>query len=232
MSEIDQSRPALPQEILDELMVTDPPRISPSDRPISRHLRDALRSRGLNRRDLCMMINWNSKNHTKAYRHIDAALNGTEICEAFVLRAFEVLGFTRPEISKIMAEDQDFGNESWESRLRKRYYNAYRRFGPHLYPMAEVDWRPSMMAFSGDWHFYTRVPFSNENDKFEVPTIAEISQAIAEPASWFRPKPKECFGAYLYHRLPNEMAFFDMDGKLLSQGDLSIYYPSGVKRFS
>lgn len=227
----DRSPATLPQEILDTLLLEDPSDIAKSNRPIARHLRDTLRSRGLNRRDLCHLVQWNSNNHAKSYRYIDAALDGSDIFEPFVRRAFEALGFTEADIRKIIAEEKNFDHLDWRTRYRMRCHYAYRRFGPYIYPMALRDWRPSLLGVTRDWHFYNRVPFAVTDGIFTVPTIIEISKAIAEPLPWFEPKPKECFGAYLYHRLPEEMAFLDMDGNLLSAGDTSLGFPPGVKRF-
>ena len=60
----------------------------------------------------------------------------------------------------------------------------------------------------------------------------QIPQLIRKPPedSFFLKRPG-CFGAILYHRLPEEMAFFDLEGNLISQGDCSLNYPKGVKRF-
>lgn len=229
--EVDRTPAVLPQEILDSLVPEKPPELSDFERPISRHLREALRSRGLNRRDLCRLVQWNSSNHAKSYRYIDAALDGSEIFEPFVRRAYAALDFTEAAVAKIMAEERKFRALDLNACSRIRRHQIYRKLGPNIYPMALIHWRPPQLGLSGDSHFYTRVPFLVADGKFTAPSTAEVSHAIAEPAPWFKPKPRECFGAYLYHRLPEEMAFLDMEGNLLSEGDTSLRFPPGVKRF-
>lgn len=46
--------------------------------------------------------------------------------------------------------------------------------------------------------------------------------------SWFK-KATACSGAFLYHRLHEDLAFLDVEGGLISRGDCSLEYPPGVK---
>jgi hypothetical protein len=40
-----------------------------------------------------------------------------------------------------------------------------------------------------------------------------------------------CFVAIIYNQFTEEMTFYDFEGNILSQGDCSLEFPKGVKRF-
>jgi len=222
---------SLPQEILDSLLPNFlPDELSLSERPIVRNLREITESRRLGRRDIFKLLEW-EKNPNKGYRYIDNLLDGSKVYESFAQRVFEALGLDAEAIQKIFADDRAFLYARSEARCQRHAHAAYRRYGPHLYPMSLLNERPSLMSIVGDFYFYIRVPFGMPNGVFTVPTAREISRCIANPPGWFEAKSRKAFGAYLYHRLPEEMIFYDMDGNILSQGDTSLPYPEGVKRF-
>jgi hypothetical protein len=54
---------------------------------------------------------------------------------------------------------------------------------------------------------------------------------IQTSTDWHHPRLIANAGAYLYHRLPNQMATFDLQGNLIAQGDCSLKYPPGTMRF-
>jgi len=226
-----RSTPTIPQAILDAMIPSrEPEEFSLSNGPLLRALREAAGAAGLGRTDLLILLG-TPKNSAKAYRKIDATLDGSALCPEFVQCLAEAVGFTDEKLAEIEAEHTAWRINRWRASKRRHSQNAYRRYGPHIYLMPLHDWYPSLLGFTGDGYLYIQVPHAVENDELITPDLEAISQAIRHPPQWLNRYPSARMGAYLYHRLPDEMAFFDLDGTLIRHGDCSLEYPEGTKRF-
>lgn len=228
----DSSTPQLPQAILDTLLPhRQPEEFSNFHRPSARILREAAGAKGFSPCDIVPLLN-QGKNHLKTLRLIEEAMNGEKVHPSFLPILLKAINLTKTDLAAAAAEEQEFLRRRSRDFVHRQAHNAYRRFGPHLYPMPLRHFRPSLLNITGDSYFYIQVPFEVAGDSIITPGFDQIPQLIRKPHedSFFLKRPG-CFGAILYHRLPEEMAFFDLEGNHISQGDCSLDYPVGVKRF-
>jgi hypothetical protein len=228
----DRSTPELPQAILDALLPSRPTEeFSNFHRPSARILREAAGAKGLSPCDIVPLLN-QGKNTGKTLNLIENAMNGEKVHPSFLPLLLKALDLTKTDLAAVAKEEQELLYRRWRDNVHRQAHKAYRRFGPYLYPMALSNFRPSLLSMTGDSHFYIKVPFEVAGESIITPGLDQIPQLIRKPPedSFFLKRPG-CFGAFLYHRLPEEMAFFDLEGNLISQGDCSLDYPEGVKRF-
>lgn len=228
----DNHRPELPQGILDSLLPhRQPEEFSNFHLPAARVLREAARVKGLSPCDIVPLLN-QGKNTRKTLGLIEDAMNGEKVHPSFLPILLKALDLTKTDLAAVDTEKKELLSRKWRDFVHRQAHNAYRNFGPYLYPMALSNYRPSLLSMTGDSYFYIQVPFEVVGESIITPGLDQIPQFIRKPHedSFFLKRPG-CFGAILYHRLPEEMAFFDLEGNLINQGDCSLNYPEGVTRF-
>jgi hypothetical protein len=219
------SQPSLPDAILSTLLqVREPEEFRNSNRPIAVHLRAALESQGLSRRALLGKLQW-SDNENKTFRYIDAALNGEPCHEPFFRRLFECLGIAEIGYLDIDAEEGAF----WELRCidakRRGAHNSYRRLGPHLFAISNHNRAYKSGYIDGFYQTAARVPFESTGQTITPLAIGEVARAIVADVKWLCRIDRKFVGAYQYHRLPEEMIIFGVDGRIITRGDSSLCYP-------
>lgn len=223
--EPDLSQPSLPNAILSTLLPNhESAELRNPNRPIAVHLRTAFESQGLSRRALLGKLQW-SGNKNKNFRHIDAALNGEACHEPFLRRLFECLGIEESGYLDIVAEEHAFQELRRAEASRRLAHSSYRRFGPHLtaIPNHTHTYKPGFIG--GSYQFTARVPFATNGHGIMPLTLAAVSQAISADVRWLCRIDRKFVTAYQYHRLPEEMIIFGVDGRIITQGDSSLSYP-------
>jgi hypothetical protein len=229
---VENRRPELPQGILDSLLPRrQPEEFSNFHLPSSRVLREAARAKGLSPCDIVPLLN-QGKNTRKTLGLIEDAMNGEKVHPSFLSILLKALDLTKTDLAAVDTEEKELLHRRRRDSVHRQVHNAYRNFGPYLYPMALINYRPSFLSITGDSYFYIKVPFEVVGESIVTPGLDQIPQLIRKPPedSFFQIRHGR-FGAVLYHRLPEEMAFFDLEGNLISQGDCSLNYPEGVQRF-
>ncbi len=223
--EPDLSQPTLPDTILSTLLQDrEPEEFRNSNRPIAVHLRAALKSQGFSRSALLGKLQW-SGNQNKTFRYIDAALNGEPCHEPFLRRLFECLGITDRGYLNIVAEEGAFRELRCVDAKRRRAHSSYRRFGPHLFAISNYN-RPYKSGYIGGFYqTAARVPFESADQNITPLAPEEVARAIAADVKWLCRIDRKFVGAYQYHRLPEEMILFGVDGRIITQGDSSLTYP-------
>jgi hypothetical protein len=51
------------------------------------------------------------------------------------------------------------------------------------------------------------------------------------PEEFYFKLRRDCFVAIIYNQFTEKMTFYDFEGNILRQGDCSLEFPKGVKRF-
>lgn len=222
--EPDLSQPTLPDAILSTLLPNrEPEEFRNSNRPIAVHLRAALESQGLSRRALLQKLRW-SGNENKTFRYIDAALNGEPCHKPFLRRLFECLGITDRGYLDIVAEESAFQESRRIDANRRRAHSNYRRLGPHLFAISNYNRAYKSGYIGGFYGNAARVPFESTGQTITPLALGEVARAIAADVKWLCRIDRKFVGAYQYHRLPEEMIIFAVDGRIITQGDSSLSY--------
>jgi len=224
-------RPGIPQSILDSMVPSEEPEYYHTvNAPFARTFREVAAASGLTRKDILQRLQPN-QNVTKSYRVIDTVLDGSKTRPQALQRVADALGISPETYAKIEAEDRAWQLERAQGRRLRHLHNAYRRYGPHFYILPRIDWWPCLLSITGDGFLYAQLPHGVENGEFITPDFDEISGIIQNSTDWHHPRLGKNAGAYLYHRLPNQMATFDLEGNFIAEGDCSLAPPPGTRRF-
>lgn len=227
---LEHHRPTLPQSLLDTMLPSSSPeKFDPRNDPFARAFREARDAAGLTRRDIFEKMDYN-RNINKAYRIIDNVLDGSNNDPICVQRVAKALGIPDQKMAELLAEQRTLVKEYHVDSIDRYQHEKYRQYGPYLYLMPVREWRPPTgMCFIGDGPLRIQVPHSVENDQLITLDYDAISEAIRNRPPWFKVWDRIKYGAYLYHRLPDEKAYFDLEGQLIRNSDGSLGYPGGVK---
>lgn len=224
-------RTRIPQSVLDSMVPSEEPDYYHTiNAPFARTFREVAAAAGLTRKDILQRIQPN-QNITKTLRVIDTVLDGTKDRPQALQRVADALGIPRERYAEIEAADRAWQLERVQARRLRRLHNIYRLYGPHIYILPQHNWRPSLISITGDGFLYVQVQHAVENGELITPDFDSISETIKTSTDWHHPRLLHHAGAYLYHRLPNEMATFDLQGKLIDHGDCSLEFPPGTMRF-
>lgn len=225
-------QPNIPQSVLDTLLPNkEPDHFRTINAPFARTFREVVAAAGLTRKDILQRLQPN-QNVTKSLNLIDNVLDGSTMQPLALQRVADALSISSDTYAKLEAEDRAWQQERSKARRMRHVHNAYRLYGPYIYILPRHDWRPSLLSISGDGFLYHQLPHIVENDEFITLDYDEISRFIQHATDWHHPRLKDNAGAYLYHRRPNQMATFDLQGNLIAEGDCLLAPPPGTKHFT
>lgn len=106
----------------------------------------------------------------------------------------------------------------------------YRRQGPCLRALQTVESWLVTAGFSRPYHF-TRQIRTGGKTEFHLPTAEEMAEVIAtRPETCAHPfaQNHHVIGGYLYHRLPDELHVYDLQGQIIASGGISLKLPQDL----
>jgi hypothetical protein len=105
--------------------------------------------------------------------------------------------------------------------------NRYRRAGPCLHALQTPESWFATVGFADPYHL-TRQLKTGGKTGFHPPTAEEMATVIAtQPETCAHPHAQDLhlIGGYLYHRLPDELHIYNLQGRIIASGDLTLPLP-------
>jgi hypothetical protein len=105
--------------------------------------------------------------------------------------------------------------------------NRYRRQGPCLHALQTPESWFATAGFADPYHLTRQIRTGRKNE-FHPPTAEEMAAVITtQPETCAHPHAQDLhiIGGYLYHRLPDELHLFDLQGQIIASGDLTLPLP-------
>ncbi len=125
-------------------------------------------------------------------------------------------------------EQNDLFFKSQETRRNAEYHlNRYRRQGPCLHALQTPESWFATAGFADPYHL-TRQVRTGGKTKFHPPAAEEMAAVIAtQPESCAHPHAQDLhiIGGYLYHRLPDELHVYDLEGRIIASGGNTLQIP-------
>jgi hypothetical protein len=85
-------------------------------------------------------------------------------------------------------------------------------------------------GFADPYHFVRQIRTGTKNE-FHPPTAEEMGAVIAtRPETCAHPfaQNHHVIGGYLYHRLPDELHVYDLEGRIIASGGISLKLPQDL----
>ncbi len=112
-------------------------------------------------------------------------------------------------------------------RAAEYHLNHYRSQVPCLYAQQTPESWFATAGFADPYHLTRQVKTGGKNE-FHPPTAEEMATVIAtQPGICAHPHAQDLhiIGGYLYHRLPNELHVYNLQGQLIASGDTTLTIP-------
>ena len=125
-------------------------------------------------------------------------------------------------------EQNDLFFKSLETRREAEYHlKHYRSQGPCLYSLQTPESWFATAGFADPYHL-TRQIRTGGKTGFHPPTAEEMAEVIAtQPETCAHPHAQDLhiIGGYLYHRLPDELHVYDLEGRIIASGGITLTLP-------
>jgi hypothetical protein len=105
--------------------------------------------------------------------------------------------------------------------------NRYRRQGPCLHALQTPESWFATAGFADPYHLTRQVRTGGKNE-FHPPTAEEMAAVITtQPETCAHPHAQDLhiIGGYLYHRLPDELHVYDLQGRIIASGGITLTLP-------
>jgi len=149
--------------------------------------------------------------------------------ETWILcRLFKVLDVPWEGYRVYEEEQSAICNKAIERRLEAKYLlSHYRNHGPCLHALQTPESWFATVGFADPYHLTRQIRTGRKNE-FHPPTAEEMAAVITtQPETCAHPHAQDLhiIGGYLYHRLPDELHIYNLQGRIIASGDLTLPLP-------
>ena len=149
--------------------------------------------------------------------------------ETWILsRLFKALDVPWDGFRLYQAEQSALRDKALKTKWAAEYHlKHYRSQGPCLYGLQTPESWFTAAVFADPYHLTRQVKTGGKNE-FHPPTAEEMAAVIAtQPETCAHPHAQDLhiIGAYLYHRLPDELHVYDIQGRIIASGGITLKLP-------
>lgn len=188
----------------------------------------AIEDSGLDRKELCKRMRKENGKTQITPDYIDKALANERLETWLLMRFLNALNIKWEDYAKICSENDEKMSRITDNVLRTlQGLREYRTYGPHLHALI----RPLKWTFHhslSDQQMLIKLAMVHDEESFDPPSAEEVGYTISKSAKFFMCKTaRERFeiGGYRYHRMPNEIYDFDIEGSLVATGPINMDTP-------
>jgi hypothetical protein len=227
--------PSLPQGLLDELreeircLQDDPLEIHWQS--VSEILRDKIKSSGLSWEELCERMRKPEGKTEITPQYLDTVLSQDSPETWLQIRILKALQIQWDDFRRIVKANDEIMSKAYDRNIAHvKALKSYAKYGPHLFGLFKAEERSPYCSASKPPEF-RQLNMKPEKDPFNPPSAEAVGQAIAKHLASRPPQAdneRYPVAAYRYHRLPNEIYDFDLQGNLLASGNANMEAPPGL----
>lgn len=191
--------PEVPKELLAQLETGDlPPAYADDQNPVAQMFRRYWKIRNANRVDVARALA-RGTNISKNLRRIDAVLSGESHLPFWITGLMQHLDIPPEELAAAETEALSWKESRKLAEVRRTRHRFFRRLGPYLASVNTISpfSTPAQPGYSPH----------KLHSVLDNPLLSEVREWVLKQPSQARGKFR--ITAYLYHRLPDEIYFFE-----------------------
>ncbi len=220
--------PLFPKEILHQLHHPKLPKIPDYEIKPGRHLIPFIHTSGLSLEQICQRMQHPIGKTTITPKLLQDTLTSENPELWLVARIFKALEVPWEDYRILQEKQKDLHHQaSTKYKQAKKLLLLYQRTGPRLHTLLSYEAWLGTFGMIGSYHL-TRQIHTGPKYSFITPTAEEMAAVIAtqpetctHPCVW----ELELAAAYLYHRLPNELHIYNLQGQLIASGNTTLTIP-------
>jgi hypothetical protein len=223
----DPATPDLPAWIIDELDHSKLPEIHFA-RTHSDYIQPFIAASGLSLQEICQRMQRPESKTLITPELLEKTLIDDSPETWILCRLFKALDVSWEGYRVYEEEQSAVCNKAIERRLETKYLlSHYRNHGPCLHALQTPESWFATAGFADPYHLTRQVKTGRKNE-FHPPTAEEMAAVIAsQPETCAHPHAQDLhiIGGYLYHRLPDELHVYDLEGSIIASGGLTLTLP-------
>ena len=224
----DASAPLFPKRVFEQLHKPKLPKVPPYETHPGRYLRTFIKASGLSMEEICERMQIPPSKTAITTQLIETTLTSDDPEMWIVSRLFKALGLDWEDYRVLQEKQRTLHLEAHaQYKQAKKLLLLYQRTGPRLHTLLSYEAWLGSFGMVDSFHL-TRQIHTGAKYEFITPTEEEMAAVIAT-------QPETCThsgvlemgiaAAYLYHRLPNELHLYDLQGQLTASGDTTLAIP-------
>lgn len=227
----DPSAPLFPKRVFDQLHKPKLPKVPPYEIQPGRYLIPFIDASGLSLKVICQRMQLPQSKTAITIQLIEKNLTGDDPEMWIISRLFKALKLDWEDF-RILQEKQRQLHEEAHTRYKqaKKLLLLYQGSGPRLHTLPSYEVWLGIVGMIGPYHL-TRQIDTGPKYSFITPTAEEMAAVIAtQPENCAHPcvRELELASAYLYHRLPDELHLYNLEGQLIASGDTTLAIPKNL----
>jgi hypothetical protein len=224
----DPSAPLFPKRVFDQLHKPKLPKVPPYEIQPGRYLIPFINASGFSLEEISQRMQLPPSKTAITTRLIEKTLTSDDPEMWIIARIFKALKLDWEDF-RVLQEKQRALHEEAYARYKqaKKLLLLYQGTGSGLHTLLSYEAWLSTFGMIGSYHL-TRQIHTGPKYSFVTPTAEEMAAIIAtQPETCTHPcvRELELAAAYLYHRLPNELHLYNLQGQLIASGDTTLTIP-------
>jgi hypothetical protein len=224
----DPSAPLFPKRVLNQLQKPKLPKVPPYEIHPGRYLIPFIDASGFSLEEISHRMQLPPSKTAITTQLIEKTLTSDDPEMWIISRLFKALKLDWEDF-RVLQEKQRALHEEAHARYKqaKKLLLLYQGTGPRLHTLITYEAWFGCGIIIDSYHL-TRQIHTGPKYSFILPTPEEMAQIIATtPEQYTHPlvHQLEMPAAYLYHRLPNELHLYNLQGQLIASGDTTLTIP-------
>ncbi len=219
--------PALPAWVTDELDHSKLPEVRYAQSQ-SEYILPFITASGLSLDEICQRMQRSDGKTLMTPELLERTLINDSPETWILCRLFKALDVPWEGYQVHEEEQSALRDKAMKCRFEAKYHiSHYRRHGPCLHALQTPESWFATAGFADPYHL-TRQIKTGEKNEFHPPTAEEMAAVIAnqpETCTHLHAQDLHIIGGYLYHRLPDELHAYDLQGLIIASGGLTLSLP-------